>query len=94
MTAQHVDAFAKRIAAADLVLCQLEVTDDVLARTLGLARQHGVFTVLNPGPARTLPPSLLQHVDLLTPNQTEARVLPWSAARRRHPYRRPGAAAD
>ncbi|MEZ4835133.1 MAG: ribokinase [Caldilineaceae bacterium] len=94
VTAQHVDAFAKRIAAADLVLCQLEVTDDVLARTLGLARQHGVFTVLNPGPARTLPPSLLQHVDLLTPNQTEARVLPWSAARRRHPYRRPGAAAD
>lgn len=75
LTAAHVDAFAERIAAADLLLCQLEVTDEVLVRALALARDRGVFTVLNPGPARTLPPSILQHVDLLTPNQTEARVL-------------------
>ncbi|MBI1295050.1 ribokinase [bacterium] len=75
MTPQHVDAFEDRIAAAALMLCQLEVTNDVLARALDLARAHGVFTVLNPGPARTLPPSIFQQVDLLTPNQSEARIL-------------------
>ena len=33
------------------------------------------MTILNPAPARALPPSTLESVDILTPNQTEANVL-------------------
>ena len=36
---------------------------------------QGAITILNPAPVRPLPASVLQLVDVLTPNQTEAKVL-------------------
>lgn len=42
---------------------------------MACGRKAGALTILNPAPARTLPRSLLQFVDILTPNQTEAKVL-------------------
>jgi len=38
-------------------------------------RALGAITILNPAPARVLPDSLLRNVDVLTPNQSEARVM-------------------
>jgi ribokinase len=40
-----------------------------------LARKRGMTVVLDPAPARPLPPSLLAAVDILTPNESEALVL-------------------
>jgi ribokinase len=37
-------------------------------------RKHALF-ILNPAPARELPDSLLQQVDFITPNETEAHML-------------------
>ncbi len=36
---------------------------------------HGCLTILNPAPARPVSARTLAHVDILTPNETEARVL-------------------
>src|SRR5258708_24433256 len=38
-------------------------------------RARGALTILNPAPVRPLPDSVLQLVDILTPNQSEARGL-------------------
>ncbi|GAB5522121.1 MAG: ribokinase [Rhodothermales bacterium] len=58
-------------AEADVVLLQLEVPLDTVARALELARAEGCRIILNPAPAQPLPSSLLHQVDVLTPNQHE-----------------------
>ena len=66
----HVDAFADRIAAADVCLVQLEIPVDTALYALEVARAAGVRTILNPAPAPAKP--IAVEVDYLTPNETEA----------------------
>ena len=40
-----------------------------------LGRKHGVTTILNPAPAQALDDALLAAVDVLTPNESELRLL-------------------
>ncbi|MGE5273895.1 MAG: ribokinase [Verrucomicrobiota bacterium] len=67
---EHVDAFADRIAAADVLLVQLEIPVETALRALEVGRAAGVRTVLNPAPApaETIAPA----ADYLTPNESEA----------------------
>lgn len=70
-----VRATADTVAAADVALVQLEIGDEPVATTVDLAAANSTETVLNPAPARTLPSAVLDRVDVLTPNRTEARAL-------------------
>ncbi len=68
----HVQAQETVIAEADVLLVQLEVNPEAVLAALQLARQHGVFTVLNPAPLREdVPEDIWQWADLITPNETE-----------------------
>jgi ribokinase len=58
-----------------ILLTQLEVPVETTQRALEMARQHGATTILDPAPAQTLSPEILELVDFLTPNQTEAALL-------------------
>lgn len=62
--------------SADALLVQLELSTDTVVTAVELARQHNVYTILDPAPApaKQLTRSL-QQVDVLTPNQTEAERL-------------------
>jgi ribokinase len=53
---------------------QLEVRLDVVQRAAELAGPHTIV-VLNPAPAAELPDALLAHVDVITPNEHEERLL-------------------
>ncbi|GIF10577.1 ribokinase [Actinoplanes teichomyceticus] len=64
-----------RIAAADVLLCQQEIPMATVAAALTAARAAGTRTILNAAPARELPPGLLDQVDLLVVNETEARAI-------------------
>lgn len=67
-----VDAAADVIAAADLVLAQLEVPIASVARAFA----HAAGTVvLNPAPGSRLDQQLLDSVDYLIPNRTELATL-------------------
>ena len=63
------------IAAADVLLLQLEVPLEASLAAAKIARQAGVKVVLNPAPARDLPDALYAAVDVLTPNETETHFL-------------------
>ncbi|HZQ65937.1 MAG TPA: ribokinase [Gaiellaceae bacterium] len=66
----HVDEFAPRIAAADVLLVQLEIPVETALHALEVGREAGVRTVLNPAPA---PPGPVPAVaDYLVPNESEA----------------------
>ena len=71
----HVEAAEAAIAAADVLVLQLEVPLDTVIRSAELARAHGVQVVLNPAPAQPLPPKLLPMIDVLVPNESEAALL-------------------
>ena len=75
MTPAYVRDAEKSIATSAVVVAQLEVSDEVAEEAMRLGRKHGCLTILNPAPARRLSASLLAQVDILTPNETEARVL-------------------
>src|SRR5262249_8100064 len=60
---------------AAVVLTQLEVPVEAAEAALACGRANGATTILNPAPVRPLPESVLRLVDVLTPNQTEAKVL-------------------
>lgn len=61
--------------AGEVVLAQLEVPLDTVESTFRSAREVGATTVLNPAPARPLPPELLDLVDIIVPNEHELDLL-------------------
>ena len=63
------------LKTATVVLTQLEIPVETAEAALSSGRAQGATTILNPAPVRPLPASVLQLVDVLTPNQTEAKVL-------------------
>ncbi len=70
-----IDAAAARIAAADILLVQLEIPLEVVAYAVHCAHAGGAATVLNPAPARELPADLFREIDYLVPNQKELGLL-------------------
>jgi ribokinase len=68
----QVEAAQDLLAGAGALLCQLEVPTDAIARACELAQG---LVVVNPAPARQLPPALLGRVDVLVPNRFELATL-------------------
>ncbi len=79
LTAADIDAARERIAAADVLVTQLEINLDMAQYALETAKQLGVATILNPAPAAAIPQSLIDLADYLTPNETELETLAGSA---------------
>lgn len=71
LTGAELDA----IAAADVLLCQLEVPVETVTAAAVAARAAGTRVVLNSTPVRELPDELLAAVDLLVVNHIEAAGL-------------------
>jgi ribokinase len=70
-----IDRAGDRLGGCDVALAQLEIPLDTALYGLAAARRAGARTILNPAPAVDLRGCDLSMVDVITPNQTEARVL-------------------
>ena len=75
LTAGRLQTQLEAIEAADILLVQLETPLDGIELAAAVAQESATQVVLNPAPARALPDKLLRHIDLITPNQTEAERL-------------------
>ena len=75
MQPHHVEAFEPVIARSDVLMAQLEVPLETVALAMELGRKHRVTTILNPAPGQALEPDLIANVDVLTPNESETRIL-------------------
>lgn len=62
-------------AAGRLLLIQLEIPIETVTHALSKARSRGMITILDPAPAVALSPNIWKRVDILTPNESEARIL-------------------
>lgn len=75
LTAEEVSQSLKTLASETVILTQLEIPPLAAGEAMARGRERGALTILNPAPARILPDSVLKFVDVLTPNQNEAKVL-------------------
>jgi len=75
LTAGDVMGRAGRFDASAIVLTQLEIPVVAAEAAMRAGRDAGATTILNPAPVRPLSDAVLQLVDVLTPNETEAKVL-------------------
>ncbi|MBC7328556.1 ribokinase [bacterium] len=57
------------------LLLQLEIPLEPVEASVFLAKEEGTRVILNPAPAQPLPQSVLENVDILVPNETEAKIL-------------------
>ena len=75
ITEEDVDEGLSNAGKGDYLVMQLEVPLEIVSYAAQLAKKKGMTVVLNPAPAVSLPESLLCNVDIICPNESEAKIL-------------------
>ena len=71
LSREDVALFEDSIKAADILLINNEVAEEVNVEAIKIAKKHGVKCILNPAPARETSDFVLDGIDLFTPNEHE-----------------------
>jgi ribokinase len=74
-TPDDVEQARERIRSGHALLTQLEIPVETAGHALKLARQADCISILNPAPARPVPAEILASADIVTPNETELRIM-------------------
>ena len=61
--------------STDTLLCQLEVPTYIVGYALRKAHSLGMTTILNPAPAKELPPDFYPNIDIIIANEDETQTL-------------------
>ena len=75
LTPEDVEVVLKQVGKIDTVLFQLEIPLNTVIQAAIASADLGARVIINPAPAQTLPDELLKIVNIITPNETEAKIL-------------------
>lgn len=76
LSEEQIDtAFAARAATSSVLLTQLEIPWALTQYAIRKGHEAGLTVVLDPAPAAVLDDAIWPLVDIVTPNETEARIL-------------------
>lgn len=75
LSRDHIDMAIPAFQKSRILVVSLEINVDVALYACKVARKHGLKVILNPSPADDLKTMPLQNVDILTPNEPEAKLL-------------------
>lgn len=77
MTPEYIASKSDLLANAKVLLLQLEIPAEAVLAAAKLAHSKGLTVILNPAPApeNGLQAELLQHIDVIVPNENEAHLL-------------------
>lgn len=75
LTSEEVKHALQRLAPVKVLSAQLELPDDAIEMGFKMAKEYGAQIILDPAPARKIDSSILKMVSVLTPNESEARIL-------------------
>ena len=76
MSVEDIEAARPAIAAAGVLVCQLEIPLEISRAALEVAREESTLTILNPAPAVAgLPQRLYELADVFCPNESETELL-------------------
>ncbi len=76
LSVEQVQAALAAAPAPDVVLLQLEITPAAIRETVRLAREQGILTVLDAGPAGAVEMADFVGIDVISPNESE--TLAWT----------------
>ena len=71
----YLDRHCDEISRADILLLQLEIPIETIAELLERLPEDGPTVILDPAPAQDLSLLPLEHIDILTPNKHELRLI-------------------
>lgn len=75
LNSQDIQESKDLIAAADFLLVQLETPLETVESAIRLAYENNTVVILDPAPAQRLKPEILRQISVITPNESEARLL-------------------
>ncbi len=75
ITKYDIDKFFKENPAIEILVAQLEINFDTSKYMIEKAKKMGIKIILNPAPALDLDESIIESVEFLIPNETEAEVI-------------------
>lgn len=75
VTPADLDSHLDLIRQAAIILTQLEIPLPTVEHLAAITQREGIPLMLDPAPARSLPESLFQRLEWITPNETETCTL-------------------
>ena len=75
LDADDLNMLENQFQLSNIVLTQLEIPISTVEHAARLTKKYGKTFILNPAPALLLPDTLYSLIDIITPNETEAKVL-------------------
>jgi ribokinase len=75
LTHAHIDEALSALPDAQVLLTQFEIDPQIALYAARAARSRGMVAIVNPAPAPEAPLTGLDAASILTPNETEAKVL-------------------
>lgn len=75
LTALEVAAAMSTFMPAKVVTAQLESPDEAVLEAFTIAKRHDSITLLNTAPARRVDERIIALTDIMTPNESEARLM-------------------
>lgn len=75
LTPEYISKVEKEIVNADMVVLQMEIPYSTVRTVSNLAHSNGIKIMLNVAPASPLDANLIQKVDILVVNETEAEMI-------------------
>jgi len=75
LTPEHVQGYRRFMSSAQVLVVSMELAKEAVVKALEVAKDLGVFTILNPAPAFKLDSKIWNLFDVITPNETEAPIL-------------------
>ena len=75
LTSEYIQQLENEIKTADLLVLQMEIPYETVCTVCTLAKKYGRKVMLNVAPARKVDETLLQNVEILVVNETEAETI-------------------
>ncbi|MDR3218316.1 MAG: ribokinase [Dysgonamonadaceae bacterium] len=88
LSVKDIEKARAEIENACILLMELEIHMETVEYIAKIAAEKGVKIILNPSPVQAIPPKLLQQIQIIVPNKTEAELLTgiyvndWASARK------------
>lgn len=76
----QIEAARPLVEHAKVVATEFGLSDEAIQAAINLGRRYDCIVIADPGPARAIESSLMKRIDILTPNEGEARILVGLAA--------------
>lgn len=76
---EDLQKFRDYFSWAEVAIFQLESPIETVLEGVKMAKNKGVKVILNPAPARTLPPEIWEMIDIFVPNEIEAATLSYGS---------------